>query len=179
MADAPVAYLGTFSKVLFPGLRLAYAAVPTNLVVPLANIRSQIDMCPPTMLQATMCQFMEAGELEAHIRKMLPRYTHKRDLMVGGIADFGLGLTVAKAQAGLHMTVQLPRQVDAKRYARLAASIRAQAMHAQLAIAFTADFSMGSGVPDSLFLRYGGLSDDQIHQGLSTLNRVLRMALKA
>ena len=177
MADAPVAYLGTFSKVLFPGLRLAYAVVPTHLVAALANIRSQIDMCPPTMLQATMCQFMETGELEAHIRKMLPRYTHKRDLMVGGIGNLGLGLTVAKAQAGLHMAVQLPRQVDAERYERLAASIRAQAVQAQLAIAFTADFSMGSGVPDSLFLRYGGLSEDQIHEGLQTLKHVLRMAL--
>ena len=179
MADAPVAYLGTFSKVLFPGLRLAYAVVPSHLVAPLANIRSQIDMCPPTMLQATMCQFMETGELEAHIRRMLPRYTHKRDLMVRGIEDFGLGLTIAKAQAGLHMTAQLPRQVDAERYEKLASSIRAHAIKAQLAIAFTADFSMGSVVPDSLFLRYGGLSDDQIHEGLSALNRVLRMALQA
>jgi GntR family transcriptional regulator/MocR family aminotransferase len=179
MADAPVAYLGTFSKVLFPGLRLAYAAVPSHLVAPLANIRSQIDMCPPTMLQATMCQFMETGELEAHIRRMLPRYTHKRDLMVHGIGDIGLGLHVARAQAGLHMTVKLPHQVDVESYEKLAVSIRAQAIKAQLTIAFTADFSMGSVVPDSLFLRYGGLSDDQIHEGLSTLNRVLRMALKA
>ena len=179
MPDAPVAYLGTFSKVLFPGLRLAYAVVPSHLVAPLANIRSQIDMCPPTMLQASMCQFIETGELEAHIRKMLPRYTHKRDLMVRGIEDFGLGLTVAKAQAGLHMTAQLPRQFDAERHERLAESIRAQAINAQLALAFTADFSMGRCVPDCLFLRYGGLSDDQIHQGLGTLNGVLRTALKA
>jgi DNA-binding transcriptional MocR family regulator len=102
---------------------------------------------------------------------------HKRDLMVRGIENFGLGLTVAEAKAGLHMTVQLTRQVDAESYERLASSIRTQANKAQLAIAFTSDFSMASGVPDSLFLRYGGLSDDLIHEGLRTLKLVLRMAL--
>jgi GntR family transcriptional regulator / MocR family aminotransferase len=178
MPDAPVAYLGTFSKVLFPGLRLAYAVVPTNLVAPLANIRSQIDMCPPTMLQATMCQFMETGELEAHIRKMLPRYAHKRDLMVQGIEDYRLGVMTTVAQAGLHMTAQLPRQTDAAAYKRLAEAIRAQAIKAKLAIEFTADFSVASGICDTLFLRYGGLSEDQIHKGLRTLDHVLRTALK-
>ena len=176
--DAPVAYLGTFSKVLFPGLRLAYAVVPTNLVEPLANIRSQLDMCPPTMLQATMCQFMESGELEAHIRRMLPRYSDKRDLMVRGIEGFHLGLMATVAQAGLHMTVRLPKQTGAACPEKLAAAVRAEAIKAKLALAFTADFSACGGISDTLFLRYGGLSDEQISQGLSTLNHVLRAALK-
>ena len=162
--------MGTLSKVLFAGLRIAYAVVPQHLVRPLTNIKSQIDLCPSTLTQAIVARFIESGELETHIRRMTPLYAAKRNLMVEGITRMQQGLTPSLVQAGFHMTAQFgssnPGRVEIKR-------IRTAAQSHGLAIGFMSDFSQKPLRADAIFLRYGGLSSAEILLGLAQLKRVL------
>src|SRR6266545_4621886 len=69
-----VIFLGTFSKVLFPSLRLAYLILPEPLVEPLAALRFNVDRYSSTLEQAILCDFITEGHLARHIRRMRQPY---------------------------------------------------------------------------------------------------------
>src|SRR5207253_9971608 len=68
--DGRVIYLGTFSKTLFPALRLGYAVVPADLVRPFTAARSVLDVHSPVLEQAVLAEFITAGYFERHLRRM-------------------------------------------------------------------------------------------------------------
>ena len=63
-------YLGTFSKVLFPALRVGYMAIPADLGEPLAAVRATMDICPPGLVQTALAEFLREGHFARHVRKM-------------------------------------------------------------------------------------------------------------
>ena len=173
---APVFYLGTFSKLLFPGFRLSYAVVPTWAAAPLANLKSLFEPCPPMLQQASLSCFMENGELEAHVRRMHAVYARKRDQLHTGLIDLRCGYEPASAQAGLHMSARLPAGL---RTPAAREALREAAKQAGLALAFTSDYALSADADAQLYLRYGGCSTEQIATGLRTLGQVTRECLRA
>ncbi|AVO45320.1 PLP-dependent aminotransferase family protein [Phreatobacter cathodiphilus] len=80
-----VVYVGTLSKVLFPGIRLGFAVVPHQLVDVFRGARFLADRSPPTLQQAMTAEFMRQGLLVSHIRRMRQRYKEARDVVVEAI----------------------------------------------------------------------------------------------
>lgn len=109
-----VLYMGTFSKTMFPGLRLGYLVLPALLAAPFITGMEELYRSGQTPLQATMHQFMVQGHFEAHIRRMRLLYGSRLDVLRQAIDTHGLalGLEVAGSEAGLHLTVLLPRHAD-------------------------------------------------------------------
>ncbi|MFG1174248.1 PLP-dependent aminotransferase family protein [Erwiniaceae bacterium CAU 1747] len=106
--DARVLYLGTFSKVLFPSLRLAYLVVPDALIEPLCRLRSMMDGHSAQLMQAVTADFMQHGHFAAHLRLMRQLYRSRRDLLCRELADkLGDRLTPLTHQGGLQLAVQL------------------------------------------------------------------------
>lgn len=103
-----VVYLGTFSKTLFPSLRLAYMVLPSPLVGRIVNLRLTHDRFPPGLTQAAIAELMATGALAHHTRRMRRRYGAMRDVLAATLTEAaGAGLDVVVPSQGLHIVAWL------------------------------------------------------------------------
>ncbi len=114
-------YCGTFSKSMFPGLRLGWLVVPPDLVAPLLALRAAADGAPPLLGQAAMADFMAEGLFQAHLRRLRAAYGERRAAVLaaarthlGGLADISAG------EAGTHILAWLPEGADDQAVAKAA-----------------------------------------------------------
>lgn len=104
-----VIYIGTFSKVLFPSLRLGYIVIPRDLVEHFQAVRFAMDIFPPYLFQEVLTDFMSAGHFVRHIRRMRGLYKARRMALVESLgAEFGEFLEIHGSEAGMHLSVTLP-----------------------------------------------------------------------
>jgi GntR family transcriptional regulator/MocR family aminotransferase len=108
-SNARVIYIGTFSKVLFPALRLGYIVVPLDLVERFRAVRRVMDLGPPIFHQEVLVEFIEEGHFARHIRTMRNLYRERRTALVDCIrSELGSKVKVLGGEAGLHLTILLP-----------------------------------------------------------------------
>jgi GntR family transcriptional regulator/MocR family aminotransferase len=109
LADgASIIYLGTFSNVMFRGLRVGYLVVPKDLVEPFRVAKWMADRHTPLVEQAALADFLREGHLERHIRRMRRLYKRRRDALLEALdRHFGRRAVVRGDAAGLHLTVRL------------------------------------------------------------------------
>jgi GntR family transcriptional regulator/MocR family aminotransferase len=103
-----VIYLGTFSKVLFPSLRLAYIVLPPALVTPMVTLRTVSDGHSSQLMQAVTAEFMQAGYFASHLRFSRQLYHSRRDHLLAQINQKLGWLTPQVATGGLQIATQLP-----------------------------------------------------------------------
>lgn len=116
-----VLYLGTFSKTLFPSLRLGFMVVPKNLAQPMAVGLSEIYREGRLVEQAALADFITQGHYAAHIRKMRSVYARRQSLLREAIMQhFGPDWPLSNQEAGLHLVMHLPAEVDDKALAQYA-----------------------------------------------------------
>lgn len=109
-----VLYLGTFSKMLAPGLRLGYLVAPRPLVTRLTDLKSASDRYTPGLMQLVLARFIAEGRLAAHVRRMRAVYRDRRAALLDALARHaGDVLDVGEPpDAGLHIAVRLRPDVD-------------------------------------------------------------------
>jgi GntR family transcriptional regulator/MocR family aminotransferase len=108
-----VIYLGTFSKTLFPALRLAYLVLPPDLVDPFARALNELYREGQLPQQAVLARFMAEGHYTSHIRRMRGVYSARHDALIYAIRHhFGDQLPVIGGDAGLHLVLGLPSHID-------------------------------------------------------------------
>jgi len=106
--DNRVIYIGTFSKSLFPSLRLGFVIVPQDLRERLVAARRTLEFQPPVLNQAVLADFMMDGHYERHLRRMRVAYRERLDAMVSAAARFcGGTLRVRQVLTGLHAVADL------------------------------------------------------------------------
>jgi len=104
-----VIYVGTFSKVLFPSLRLGYVVVPPDLMDYFANVRRAVDLGPPTFYQEVVAEFIAEGHFARHARRMRVLYHERRNALVECLRqEFGSSAEVLGDEAGMHLVCALP-----------------------------------------------------------------------
>lgn len=102
-----VLYLGTFSKVMYPALRVGYVALPEALVEPFLRTKLVADGGGPMLEQQALAEFIDGGEFERHIRRSRRRYAERRATLLEALAKrFGNRIEVCGAEAGLHVVVR-------------------------------------------------------------------------
>jgi len=164
-----VIYAGTFSKVLFPSLRVGYMVVPHALLDTMLHARILSDVHPPTLAQAVLADFIAEGCFERHIRRMRSLYRERQEALVCAGRQYLDGmLDLQPANGGMHVVGLLPPGVDDLHAADVASA-------AGVKVTPLSFFRFSNPAPDrrSLLLGYAGLTPEQIASGAERLARAL------
>jgi GntR family transcriptional regulator/MocR family aminotransferase len=166
--DGRVIYLGTFSKVLFPALRLAYVVLPTGLAEAFCAAREATDTFSSPLYQVVMADFLRAGHFARHIRRMRKLYMQRRTALVDAIAKHVPDrLEIVAADTGMHLVALLPPGMDDVAVSRAAA--RKGVSVRPLSLCCLQPPARGG-----LIFGYGGASVPQINVGIRDLKTVLQ-----
>jgi GntR family transcriptional regulator/MocR family aminotransferase len=108
-----VIYAGTFSKTLYPSLRLGYLLAPDQLVEPMIKIRAVMDQHSPAIDQATMARFLTEGFFLSHVKRMRKLYSNRREFFIDQFNKLlGRYFVLEIPEAGLHFVAWLRRKED-------------------------------------------------------------------
>ncbi|WP_437608326.1 PLP-dependent aminotransferase family protein [Erwinia sp. V71] len=111
--DAPVIYLGTFSKTLYPGLRISYAVLPKALAPRIKMAHSELYRGGNGLTQLTLAAFIREGHYAAHVRRMRQIYSKRRQALIEVIErELGPEYVMHHSNAGLHLVLALPDSID-------------------------------------------------------------------
>lgn len=161
---------GTFSKVMFPALRLGYLVLPPDLIEPVRRLRVLADFTSPDLLQAAMAEFMIEGHFERHIRRMRTLYQRRHELLVQLLQQKLRGAVgIAPSDAGMNLVIWLPPHLDDRVIAEAAKTVN-------LDLFPLSTVTMARHRRPGLLLGFGGIHDDEIRDGVEKLERVLRPA---
>jgi GntR family transcriptional regulator/MocR family aminotransferase len=103
-----VVYVGTFNKLMFPSLRLAYLVAPPALARRFVAARALVDGHSATLAQAALADFIREGHLGSHLRHMRAAYEERRQALVDAVAGLGGRLTLGPIDGGMHACAYLP-----------------------------------------------------------------------
>jgi GntR family transcriptional regulator/MocR family aminotransferase len=168
-----VIYIGTFSKVLFPALRLGYVVVPKDLVPVFAAVRDALDIFSPTLYQAVLADFIREGHFARHIRRMRMLYMERRKTLVSAIRNHMRGLVeVIGDEAGMHLVALLPANADDMLVSKEAAQQGICAV--PLSCCYVNPPNRGG-----LILGYGGISPRQIQDAILKLAAIVKRCVRS
>jgi len=161
-------YLGTFSKTLYPGLRMGYMVLPPALVTTFVCARSIMDGHTPQIPQLTLARFMEDGHYNAHIRAMRKLYAARRNVLLESI-DKHLGriVTALRPEGGLQIPCLLQPGWSEEKTIR-------QAAMAGIQLLGLSQLYAGENKQQGWLLGYASLATHEIEMSVLRLSNVLR-----
>jgi GntR family transcriptional regulator/MocR family aminotransferase len=166
-----VVYLGSFSKVMFPSLRLGYLVVPEDLIEPMGRARGTLDDHPTAITQPALAAFISEGHFAAHVRRMRVLYAARQAVLLQAIGEELGGLLEAQPdEAGLHIVAFLTADLEQRMSDREAAS---RAEQAGLAVSALSNYYAGESARQGLMLGYAAVPEDEIRLAVKKLAGVL------
>jgi 2-aminoadipate transaminase len=169
-AEERVVYLGTFSKILAPGFRLAYAVGSAEIIGLLTRAKRGVDFHTDTLLQQAVVHLIRGPEfdLEAHIAANRALYKERRDAMLDSLeATFSGETRWTRPGGGFFLWIDLPKQVSGAEVARAA---QAEGVAVFPGSIF---YPNGDGGSNGLRLSYSNVAPDRIKEGIARLHRAL------
>lgn len=158
-----VIYMGTFSKVLLPSLRLGYLVLPPALVETFMKARALSDRHSPSIEQAILAQFILEGHFARHIRRMKKLYMERQAILVAAARRELHGvLHIPPTPAGLHVVGYLPPTINDRQLSQ-------QAQHFGVDTPSLSAYTLGRSHLNGLVLGYAGLSPEAICEGMQHL----------
>ena len=163
-----VIFSGTFSKVMFPALRLGYLVVPEALVNAFTAARRYLDLCPPYLTQAVMADFMNDGHFVRHIRRMRTVYAARRQLLVTLLArELGDFVDIDAPDSGMNLIAWLPPTFNDIEVSRALAADEIDALPLSACV-------LKRTLRPGLLLGFSGIREPELRQGAARLARTLR-----
>ena len=162
-----VIYLSTFSKILAPGLRLAWVIAPPEVIHRLVQAKQGADLHTATFTQMVAYQVAQGGFLDRHVRHICRVYKERRDIMLAAMdACFPPGVRWTRPNGGLFLWVTLPEGLDA-------AVVLKAALELKVAFVPGASFHACGGGANTFRLNFSNATPEKIQEGIARLGRVL------
>jgi GntR family transcriptional regulator / MocR family aminotransferase len=162
-----VIYLGTFSKLLFPSLRLGYAVLPEDLVAPFTAARHLTDRQSSGLTQAIMTEFILEGHFARHLKRMRTHYADRQACLVEEVSRrLGGLLEIPPVESGMYLTAWLPSGWDDRTGAAALAKVGVVTLPLSA-------LTLAAARPPGLVLGYAGLSEAAIGRGVESMALVL------
>ncbi|MER5639757.1 PLP-dependent aminotransferase family protein [Kitasatospora sp. NPDC002227] len=169
-----VAYIGTASKSLAPGLRLGWLALPADLVEPVTRQKLLADGHSGAFEQLTLAEFITSGGLDRHVRRCRQHYRRRRDLLLARLAERAPAVRVTGLAAGLHAVLQLPPGGLSERELLQQAAWLGLAIHTTTGNRAPAAGPRPDG-PPALVIGYGTPPDHSFPAAVEALCRLLTL----
>lgn len=164
---AVVAYVGTFSKILAPSLRMGFVVAPTSVVRELAAHRQALDMQGDSAMEAAIAELIENDEIPRHVRRSKRIYQRRRDVLVAALdKQLGTAVSFAVPAGGLGLWAAVSGDIDVDRWA---------AVSQQHGAAFLTGraFSLAGESRPSARFGYGSLDENELQQGVARITAAL------
>jgi 2-aminoadipate transaminase len=167
-AGGLVVYLGTFSKILSPGLRLGWAAAPAPVLEKMRIGKMSVDLCSSSMSQHFVNAYFAAGDWREYIESLRTIYRRRRDTMLDALAEhFGPETHWTRPQGGLFVWATMPDYIDTT-------DLLARALSENVAfVPGEAAYVDGRG-RSSMRLNFSGVTEEAIREGVSRIGKVVR-----
>jgi GntR family transcriptional regulator / MocR family aminotransferase len=162
-----VIFIGSFSKTLFPALRVGYVVLPAPLVDAFVALRYRTDFRNSSFDQAVLCDFIVDGHLARHLRRMRNLYAERlTTLMDGARQHLGGSLEISNVRAGLYTIGYLKNGISSRHAEKLAAAQGVEVLGVDR-------FTLRRPDPNALLLGFGGFDELAIRRGLIRLAKAL------
>jgi 2-aminoadipate transaminase len=163
-----VIYLGTFSKILSPGLRLGWTAAPRPVLDKLNLGKGAADLCSSPLSQLFVRTYFAERDWLTYVRKLTDLYRRRRDIMLESLAEhFPREATWTRPQGGLFIWARLPEFLDTT-------DLLARALREHVAfVPGRAAYLDGRGGSE-MRLNFSGVTDDAIREGVRRIGEVIR-----
>jgi GntR family transcriptional regulator / MocR family aminotransferase len=166
LAPDLVAYAGSISKTLAPGLRLGWLVVPERLLDAVTAAKASDDLGTPVVEQLALADFLERGELDRHLRRTRAVYRDRRDALVGALGRLLPGCAITGVAAGIHLVVRLPAGTDEQ-------AVLDAARSRGVGLSGISEHRIKPG-PPALLLGYGRLPEPTVELAVRALADSLR-----
>lgn len=169
MDSSRVIYVGTFSKTMFPALRIGFVVLPEALQKKWRHSRNYLDVQNPVLEQAALARFLQTRRMDKHIRRMRRLYGEKRDALLMALrASFGDSVIPWGDASGLHVALQFSSRAFGRRFF-------GRCEEAGIRIAPVSQYCAGeTGHEDKLLIGYGHLRQEQIGEGIKALSGLMQ-----
>jgi len=166
-----VVYLGTFSKILAPGFRLAYVIAPDSLSNKMEMAKQSMDLCTPPFTQHIAYHYIRNGYMKKHIPRIIEMYRRKRDIMLDAMDEhFPDGCSWTRPRGGMFLWAELPKHISTVEMFDDAVKEKVAYVHGQA-------FHVDGGGTNAMRLNFTNASDDNIAEGIRRLAKVIKARL--
>jgi len=166
--EKQVIVLGTFSKLLCPGLRLAWMMAPAEWMDRMIVAKQAMDLCSPSFTQLIVAEYMKRGLLLGQIEKIRRLYAIKRQAMLNALEKYmPKGVTWTKPEGGLFLWIKLPKQMSAN-------ALFPEAIKNKVAYVTGSAFHCNGKGQNTMRLNFSYSSEEQIEEGIRRLGRMVK-----
>jgi len=160
--------LSTFSKIVSPGLRIAWMISRQEMMPIFEKVKQCGDLHTSTYSQFVLLEYMRMNKIDDHIEKIKMTYGARRDLMIKSIEEyFPPEVKFTRPEGGLFLWVTLPNGMSGK-------ELLPKAIEAKVAYVYGSPFFPNGGGEDTLRLNYSNASEEQIVEGIKRLGKIIR-----
>lgn len=165
--DAPVFYLGSFSKTMFPTLRIGFLVLPKNVMLEAQSVLPELLQGGNQLQQLALSDFITSGEFGRHLGRMRRLYRERRHVLNEALATHFPQEQILGGSAGMHLTLKLPAGLDDMKIAKMARS-KGIGVHA-----LSAFFIKPTHCDTGLIIGYGNTTADNIPRAVNIIAQLL------
>jgi len=171
--EGRVIYLGTFSKILAPGLRLGWVTAHPHFIRKMEIAKQAVDLCTNTLGQVIAWKYVENGHLDEHIPRIIEFYKPRRDAMLEALEEFmPEGVEWTRPDGGMFVWVTLPEGIDTRKMMEKAVSRGVAYVPGEA-------FFVNRDVKNALRLNFTYVPEETIREGVKRLAEVIKEELSS
>ncbi|WP_313755720.1 PLP-dependent aminotransferase family protein [Tissierella sp.] len=166
--EGRVIYLGSFSKILSPGLRVGWACADKEIISKYELVKNGLDLQSAELAQMQVAEFLDNNDLDEHLAKINSVYKERRDLMIKTInEEFPKEVKYYYPKGGMFVWVELPSHINTRELLK-------KAIEKKVAFVPGGSFYPGNDCESSLRLNFSTMTNDKIVEGMKILGRLLK-----